>query len=125
MEVTELEHFLLGPEDADICMESFAESTRDEGGGKKFVKLDSEGGGPGAEVADAVLKINGADHLWTARGRAELSQQEMTRAKYPELIPEFDAIYTWTSRDRVVIERMAASLARERQTSGEEIELLE
>ena len=42
-------------------------------------------------------------------------QQEKTDAKHPELIPEFDAVYAWTSRDKVIIERMTAYLARERQ----------
>ena len=33
LEVTELKHYLLGPEDADICIKTFAESARDERGG--------------------------------------------------------------------------------------------
>ena len=62
---------------------------------------------------DAVRYINGADLLWTARDRASVRQQEKTDAKYPELIPEFGAVYAWSSRDRVIIERMTVSLARE------------
>ena len=61
---------------------------------KNFVLLDTGEGGRGAEVADAVRYFNGADHL---------------------VLPEFDAVYAWTSRDRVIIRRMTAYLVRERQ----------
>ena len=43
VEVSELEHFLLGPEDAVISM-SFAEIARDEGGFSKFVLHDTPRG---------------------------------------------------------------------------------
>ena len=92
MEVIELEHYLHGPEDADIRIKSFAEGARDECGGEQFVLLDTEGGGRGAQVTHAVRYINGADHLWTAQDRAELRQQEKNDAKFPELILEFDAV---------------------------------
>ena len=49
--VSELEHFLLGPQDADISITSF-----DEGGDGKFVLLDTPRGkraGRGVETADA------------------------------------------------------------------------
>ena len=113
VEVTELEHDLLGPEDADICIKSYAEGARDESGARKLVLLDAEEGGLGAEVADAVRFFNGAD-LRTAQDCSELRQQEENDAEYPELIPEFDAVYAWTSRDRVVVNRMTAYLARKR-----------
>ena len=74
VEVTELERDLLGPEDADFCNKLFAASARDERGDGKFVLLDTEEGGRGAEVGDAVRYVNGADHLWTARDRVELRQ---------------------------------------------------
>ena len=51
-ESSELEHLLLGPEDADISNTSFAENARD----CKFVLLDAprgKGAGRGVEVADA------------------------------------------------------------------------
>ena len=44
VEISELEHFLLGPEDADISITSFAENARDEGGQSKFVLLDTPRG---------------------------------------------------------------------------------
>ena len=47
VEVTHLEHSLLGPEDADICIKSVSEGAMDEGGGKKFVLLDTKGKGQG------------------------------------------------------------------------------
>ena len=53
------------------------------------------------------VKPNGADHLWIARERAELRQQEKTDSKYTELIPECDAR---TSRDRVIMARMTAHI---------------
>ena len=34
VEVTDLQHYFLGPEDAGICVEAFAESVRDEGEGE-------------------------------------------------------------------------------------------
>ena len=37
VEVSELEHFLLGPEDADISIRLLAENARAEGGYGKFV----------------------------------------------------------------------------------------
>ena len=46
--------------------------------------------------------------------RSSVSRNRPTQ-KYPELIPEFDARYAWTSRDRVIIDRMTTYLARERQ----------
>ena len=55
VEVTELKQ-LLRPEDADVCIETFVESARDEGGCKKAL-LDDEGKGRGTEVADAVLSM--------------------------------------------------------------------
>ena len=113
MEVTELEHYLHVPEDADNRTESFAESVRDDGGCGMFVLLDTEGGG------------RGAHHLWTARERAELRRQEETDAKYPELIPEFDAVYVWMLVDRVIIERMTTYLAGERQNVFVELEEME
>ena len=51
VEVAELEHCLLGPDDVDICIKSLAEGTRHDCGGN---------------VADTVGYISGADHLWTA-----------------------------------------------------------
>ena len=42
VEVTELKH-LLGPEDADVSIEAFVQSARDEGGRKKIALLDDEG----------------------------------------------------------------------------------
>ena len=42
-----------------------------------------KGGGRSAEVADAVRFLRGAEHLWTARERAELRRQEENDAKYP------------------------------------------
>ena len=48
VEVSELEHFLLGPEDADVSIRSLAENARDEGGYSKFVLLSiprGKGGG--------------------------------------------------------------------------------
>ena len=43
VEITELEHYLLGPEDVDICIKSFAESAREERGGRKVALLDTGG----------------------------------------------------------------------------------
>ena len=37
MDISELEHFLLGPEDADISITTVSENTRDEGAYSKFV----------------------------------------------------------------------------------------
>ena len=59
VEVTELDHYLLGPEDADICIKSFGEGARAEGGCRKFVLLDTEGGSRGAEVAE--IRVEGGD----------------------------------------------------------------
>ena len=53
VDVGELEHFLLGPEDADISITSFAENARDEGGYGRFVLLDTlrgKGAGRGVDV---------------------------------------------------------------------------
>ena len=58
VEIRELEHFLLGPEEADISITSFAENGRNGGGYSKFVLLDTrygEGAGRGVEVADAAF----------------------------------------------------------------------
>ena len=102
-----------------------AENARDECGGKKFVLLDTERGGRGAQVADAVRYINGADHLWTAEDRDELREQEKSDARNRELLLEFDVVYARTSRDRVIIRRMIANLARERENVFVEMEELE
>ena len=83
VELTELEYYMLGPEDANICIESFAEGARDEFGCRKFVLLEDEGEGRGADVADAVRFVTGADHVWTARDGAELRQQEETDPTNP------------------------------------------
>ena len=74
---------MLGQEDADICIKSFAAGARDECGGKKKSyrsTLTKE-----VEAwADAVRYANGADHLWTAQDGAELRQQEKNGAKFPD-----------------------------------------
>ena len=98
----------------DICTESFAEGARDECGGEKSCCSTLNKGVDALEVADAVRSTNGADHLWTAQERAKLRQEAKNDAKYPELILEFDAVCAWTSRDRVITQRMTAFLARER-----------
>ena len=49
----------------------------------------------------------------------------MTDAKYPVLIPEFDAVYAWTSRDSGIIERMTTCLSRERQNVFVEMKEME
>ena len=41
VEVIELEHFLLGPENAEFGIIFFAENARDEGNYSKFVLLDT------------------------------------------------------------------------------------
>ena len=41
------------------------------------------------------------------------------------LFPEFDAVYAWTPRDEVIIDRMTTYLARERQNVFVEVEDLE
>ena len=88
VEVTKLGYQLLGPNGADICIRALAEGARDERGVKKKVLIDTEGGGGrGAEVADAIHKTNGADHLWMTEDRKELRHQEETGATYSELIP--------------------------------------
>ena len=44
--------------------------------------------------------------------KAELRRQEENDSKHPELTPEFDALYAWTSRDRVIMKRMTAFFCR-------------
>ena len=41
---------------------------------------------------------------------------------HAQLLPEFDAVYAWTSRDRVIIKRMTAYLAGEKQNVFVEME---
>ena len=74
-----------------------------------------------AKVADAMEQII----CRTARGRVEFRQQEKTDAKYPELIPEFDAVYARTSRDRDISERMTGNVARERGRTSSSRGLIE
>ena len=76
-------------------------------------------------MGDAVRFFNEADHVWTAQDRAELCQQEKNDARNPELLPEFDVVCARTSRDRVIIKRMTAHLARERENVFVEMEELE
>ena len=75
VEVSELEHFLLLPDDADISIRSLAENARDEGGYSKFVLLNiprgKEGGGRGLEVADAARLAEAAGEEWTHEQRLE------------------------------------------------------
>ena len=42
-----------------------------------------------------------------------------------QLLPKFDAVYAWTSRDRVIIKRMTAYLAREKQNIFVEMKEME
>ena len=87
VDISELEHFLLGTEDAEVSIRSLAENVRVEGGYSRFVLLDTprgKGGGRGAKVADTIRCINGPDHSWTAWERAELRQQDENDAKYLE-----------------------------------------
>ena len=146
VDISKVDHFLFSTEDADISIRSHAETARDDRGHSRFAVLDAPQGerwGRGAEVADAVRYINGADDLQTARERAELRRQEQNDAKYPEnvrgaasgnrsraarnaqgsaieidhaqILPEFDVVSAWTPRDRVIVKRMTTYFARERQ----------
>ena len=127
--------FLLGPEDADISITSFAESAGDEGGYSQFVLLDTprgKGAGRGVEVADAARFAEAAREVSRreqasatrrrATGRAQWSATGMDHA---QLLPKFDAVYAWTPRVRVIVKRMTAYLARERQHVFVELEELE
>ena len=70
------------------CIRSLAENARDEGCYSRFVLINmprGQGGGGGAEVADAVRYANRADHSWTPRERVDLRRQEENDAKYPEI----------------------------------------
>ena len=88
-----------GPSDADICIRAVAEGPTNEDGDQHFVVSDTEGGGRGAEVADAVRYMNGADHQWTTQDRKELRQQEETDDRHLKSVPEFGAVHAWTSWD--------------------------
>ena len=44
---------------------------------------------------------------------------------HAQLLLEFDTVYAWTSRDRVIVKRMTTYLARERQNVFVEMEELE
>ena len=84
VEISELEHFLLGPEDAVISITSFAENARD----CKFVLLDAprgKGAGRGVEVADAAHfaaaagDVRRREEASATRGRATRPVQWSTR----------------------------------------------
>ena len=44
---------------------------------------------------------------------------------HAQLLPEFDAVHVWTSRDRVIVKPTTMYLARERQNVFVEMEELE
>ena len=122
---------------------SFAENARDEGGYGKFVLLDAprgKGAGRGVEVADAAHfaaaagDVRRREEALATRGRATRPvqwsawpdpSQEQGKCDHAQLLPEFDAVCAWTSSDRVIIRRMIANLARERENVFVEMEELE
>ena len=117
---------------------SFSENARDEGGCSKFVLLETPRGkaGQGAGVADASpiaeagREVRRREAASATRRSATRSPQWSTRPDpsqetereetavgmdHAQLLPEFDAVYVWKPRDRVIVKRMITYLARERQ----------
>ena len=81
VEVSELEHFLLGPEDTDVSITSFAENARDNSGCSKFVLLDTprgKGAGRGVVVADATRFAEAAREV-RRREAASATRRRATR----------------------------------------------
>ena len=81
VEVSELEHFLLVPEDTDVSITSFAENARDEEGCSKFVLRGTprgKGAGRGVDVADAARFAEAAREV-RRREAASATRRRATR----------------------------------------------
>ena len=84
IEVSELEHFLLGPEETDVSITSFAENARDEGGCSTFVLLDTprgRGAGRGVEVADAAGFAKAAREVTRGEAASATRKRATRRAR--------------------------------------------
>ena len=49
-------------------------------------------------------------------------EETATDIDHAQLLPEYDVVYAMTSRDRVIVKRMTAYLAREKQNVFVEME---
>ena len=139
VEVIELEHFLLGPECADVSI-NLPQKTR----GMKEAMVSSccstprgKGTRRGVEVADAARFAKAAREV--RRPEAASATRTIARPcagitkgrKHQSMFSthsyswSFNVVYAWMSRGRVTTERMITYLARERQNVFVEVEELE
>ena len=98
-----------------------AEFRRQEGNDAKYPEYERESRRRNAAPATR----RGASRPAQWHTRPDHVQETAMDVDFAQLLPEFDAVYALTSRDRVVIKRMIVYLARERQNVFVEMEELE
>ena len=108
---------MLGPEDADISITSFADNARDEGGNGKFV-LDTrrgKGAGRGVEVADAARCAEAARK---GRIREEATQEtprevQRQNSRSQSMLASFQLLVGRTSRVKLSVTELSLRARRE------------
>ena len=80
---------------------------------------------PPAEATETEVEEQRREAALATRRVRRPAQWSAMETDDARLLPELDAVYAWTSRDRVIIERMPTFLGRERQSVLVEVEELD